>query len=412
MPSVCFYFQVHQPFRIKRYSFFQVNHDHIYFDDEKNGTVLKKVAEKCYLPTNATMLELVKRHQGAFRIAYSITGTAIEQMKLYSPETLRSFEKLAETGAVEFVNETYYHSLAAVYHADEFREQVAKHRELVKELFGQTPRVFRNTELIYSDEVGQLVSELGFDAVIAEGADDVLGWRTPNFVYSVPRQLTSGREVKLLLKNYRLSDDIAFRFSNRGWPEWPLTAEKFAGWVHEVSGGGDVVNLFMDYETFGEHQWADTGIFEFLKHLPEMILRKPDWNFATPSQVIDRYPSRAELPFHRLTSWADVERDLTAWRGNRMQNSALNLVYEIGQRLKDKFGDAVDPLVLDTWRKLLTSDHFYYMCTKWFADGDVHAYFSPYESPYEAFINFMNVIRDFRERWLPEWKLEVPEVAG
>lgn len=406
MPSVCFYFQVHQPFRIKRYSFFQVSHDFIYFDDDRNRAVLKKVAEKCYLPANATMLELIKRHQGAFRISYSITGTAIEQMKLYCPEALRSFEKLAETGAVEFINETYYHSLAAVYDHDEFRAQVDRHRTLTRELFGQTPRVFRNTELIYSDEVGALVSSLGFDAIIAEGADDILDWRTPNFLYAVPQHLTSGREVKLLLKNYRLSDDIAFRFSNRGWPEWPLTSEKFASWVHRVSGGGDVVNLFMDYETFGEHQWADTGIFEFMRHLPEMILRKPDWDFATPSQVIDRYPSRAELPFFRLTSWADLERDLTAWRGNRMQHSALAQVYEMGRRLKDKFGDALDPLVLDTWRKLLTSDHFYYMCTKWFADGDVHAYFSPYESPYEAFINFMNVLRDFRERWLPEWKPE------
>lgn len=406
MPSVCFYFQVHQPFRLKRYSIFQVKNDHIYFDDERNKAVMRKVAEKCYLPANATMRELIERYQGRFRISYAITGTAVEQMKLYSPEALDSFIGLASTGAVEFVNETYYHSLAAVYSPDEFAEQVHRHRALVQELFGQTPRVFRNTELIYSDEVGALISALGFDAIIAEGADDILGWRTPNFIYQVPTALTGGREVKLLLKNYRLSDDIAFRFSNRGWPEWPLTTEKFANWVHQVSGGGDVVNLFMDYETFGEHQWADTGIFEFMRHLPERILAHPDWNFATPSQVIDWYPARAELPFHRLTSWADLERDLTAWRGNRMQHSALSQAYEMGARLKEKYGANLDPLVLDTWRKLLTSDHYYYMCTKWFADGDVHAYFSPYESPYEAFINFMNVMRDFRERWLPEWKPE------
>jgi len=409
MPSVCFYFQVHQPYRVKRYSYFQIKNDHLYFDDDKNGTVLKKVAEKCYLPTNAMMLELIKRYSGEFRISYSVTGTAIEQMKLYCPEALKSFERLAETGAVEFIDETYFHSLAAVYEPDEFREQVAQHRALMKSLFGQTPRVFRNTELIYSDEVGKLVSELGFDAIIAEGVDDVLGWRSPNYLYSVPRSITGGREVKLLLKNYRLSDDIAFRFSNRGWPEWPLSAEKFAGWVHQISGNGDVLNLFMDYETFGEHQWIDTGIFEFMRHLPEHVLKKPDWNFRTVSQVADLYPSRAELPFHRLTSWADIERDLTAWRGNRIQNSALELAYQMGRELKRR-----DPLpgegpgfaneLLDTWRKLLTSDHFYYMCTKWFADGDVHAYFSPYESPYEAFINYMNVLRDFRERWLPAWR--------
>ena len=409
MPSVCFYFQVHQPYRVKRYSYFQIKNDHLYFDDDKNGTVLKKVAEKCYLPTNAMMLELIKRYSGEFRISYSVTGTAIEQMKLYCPEALKSFERLAETGAVEFIDETYFHSLAAVYEPDEFREQVAQHRALMKSLFGQTPRVFRNTELIYSDEVGKLVSELGFDAIIAEGVDDVLGWRSPNYLYSVPRSITGGREVKLLLKNYRLSDDIAFRFSNRGWPEWPLSAEKFAGWVHQISGNGDVLNLFMDYVTFGEHPWVDTGIFEFMRHLPEHVLKKPDWNFRTVSQVADLYPSRAELPFHRLTSWADIERDLTAWRGNRIQNSALELAYQMGRELKRR-----DPLpgegpgfaneLLDTWRKLLTSDHFYYMCTKWFADGDVHAYFSPYESPYEAFINYMNVLRDFRERWLPAWR--------
>jgi alpha-amylase len=409
MPSVCFYFQVHQPFRVKRYSYFQIKSDHIYFDDDKNGTVLKKVANKCYLPTNATMLELIKRYAGEFRISYSITGTAIEQMKLYCPEALTSFEKLAGTGAVEFINETYYHSLAAVYEPEEFKEQVAKHTALMKSHFGQTPKVFRDTELIYSDEIGKLVSELGFDAIIAEGVDDVLDWRSPNFLYAVPRHLTGGREVKLLLKNYRLSDDIAFRFSNRGWPEWPLTAEKFAKWVHEISGNGDVLNLFMDYETFGEHQWADTGIFEFMRHLPEQILRKPDWNFRTPSQISTLYPSRADLPFHRLTSWADIERDLTAWRGNRIQNSALELAYQIGRELKRRAplpgeGPSFKSELLDTWRKLLTSDHFYYMCTKWFADGDVHAYFSPYESPYEAFINYMNVLRDFRERWLPGWK--------
>lgn len=402
MPSVCFYFQVHQPFRVKRYSYFQIARDHIYFDDIRNREIMEKVARKCYLPTNAALKSLIDRYGGAFRVAYSITGVAIEQMRLYSPETLKSFEELAKTGAVEFVNETYYHSLASVYDREEFGAQVARHRELMRELFGQTPRVFRNTELIYSDDVGEIVASLGFDGIIAEGADDILGWRSPNFLYAVPKSRTNGREVKLLLKNYRLSDDIAFRFSNRGWAEWPLTSEKFASWVHQVSGNGDSVNLFMDYETFGEHQWSDTGIFEFLAHLPEKILAKGDWNFKTPSQVLDTYPARAELSYHRLTSWADMERDLTAWRGNRMQFCALDKAYAFGKELKEAVKELPNrEALIDTWRKLLTSDHFYYMCTKWFSDGDVHAYFSPYESPYEGFLNYMNVLRDFGARYGP-----------
>ncbi len=391
MPSVCFYFQVHQPYRLKRYSYFAAGHDHDYFDEIRNRQVMNKVAEKCYLPTNRKMLELINRFDGRFKIAYSVTGTAIDQMKEYSPEVLQSFVDLAKTGCVEFLGETYYHSLASVYDVADFKEQVTKHGALMKELFGQTPKVFRNTELIYSDQIGRLVSSLGYKAVIAEGADDVIGWRSPNYVYSVP-----GTETKLLLKNYRLSDDIAFRFSNRGWECFPLTADKFASWVHKISGSGETMNLFMDYETFGEHQWASTGIFEFLDYLPAAIFAHPDWGFKTPSETIEAYPARSEMPFHRLTSWADVDRDLTAWRGNRMQDSALAQIYSLASAVKW----TNDESVLNTWRRLLTSDHFYYMCTKWFADGDVHAYFSPYESPYEAFINFMNVLRDFREHYL------------
>ena len=391
MPSVCFYFQVHQPYRLKRYSYFHKGHDHEYFDDAKNKQILQKVANKCYLPTNKKILDLIRRFDGKFKVAYSITGVAIDQMKSYCPEALQSFVDLAETGCVEFLGETYYHSLAAVYDPEEFRAQVKKHDALMQELFGQSPKVFRDTELIYNDEIGRLVSSLGYKAVIAEGADDIIGWRSPNFVYSVP-----GTETKLLLKNYRLSDDIAFRFSNRSWECFPLTADKFANWTHSISGNGDTLNLFMDYETFGEHQWESTGIFEFLDHLPGAILQHPDWGFKTPSETIAAYPVRAEMAFHRLTSWADVDRDLTAWRGNRMQESALSQAFALGKEARW----TNDTETLSLWRKLLTSDHFYYMCTKWFADGDVHAYFSPYESPYEAFINYMNVLRDFREHFL------------
>lgn len=388
MPSVCFYFQVHQPYRLKKYSYFQIGHDHDYFDSDKNREVLKKVAAKCYLPTNHLMLKLIDRWKERFKIAYSITGTAIEQMQEWCPEALQSFVDLGKTGCVEFIAETYYHSLAAVYDPEEFKAQVRKHTDLMESLFKQRPRVFRNTELIYQDHIGLMAHELGYDAIIAEGVDDVLGWRSPNFVYRVPDS-----NMKLLLKNYRLSDDIAFRFGNQGWECFPLTTEKFANWVHSVSGNGQTVNLFMDYETFGEHQWASTGIFEFMEHLPEAILRHPDWDFATPSEIIGRYQPISDLHFHRLTSWADIDRDLTAWRGNRMQNSALHQIFELGPSVRYKN----NPQLLDSWRKLLTSDHFYYMCTKWFADGDVHAYFSPYDSPYEAFIYFMNALKDFRE---------------
>lgn len=391
MPSVCFYFQVHQPYRLKRYSFFDIGSEHDYFDQDKNKAILQKVAQKCYLPTNALLLDLIKQHRGAFRIAFSLTGTVIEQMRRYCPEALDSFVSLAKTGAVEFLAETYYHSLAYLYDEGEFREQVRMHSTLIQELFGQKPKVFRNTELIYSDAIGQSIADMGYRGIIAEGADDILAWRSPNFLYSVP-----DREMRLLLKNYRLSDDVAFRFSNRAWAEFPLTAERYASWIHQTSGNADCINLFMDYETFGEHQWASTGIFKFLEHLPRYVLSHPDWNFATPSELIESYPVRAALPFPRLTSWADVDRDLSAWRSNRMQQSALEQIYDIGAAIR-WHGDAE---ALSVWRQLLTSDHFYYMCTKWFADGDVHAYFSPYESPYEAFINFMNVLKDYRGYWL------------
>lgn len=387
MSSVCFYFQVHQPFRLKKLSYFDHLNRGEYFDDNLNDTVMKKVAAKCYLPTNRLLLKMIKKHAGAFRIAFSISGVAIEQMKLYSPETLKSFQDLAATGAVEFLGETYYHSLSALHPGTEFEEQVKLHSELMQETFGQTPTVFRNTELIYSDLIGQRVSKMGFQGMVAEGADDILAWRTPNFVY----QAAFGTPLKLLLKNYRLSDDIAFRFSNRGWAEWPLTSEKFSSWVQRISGCGDTLNLFMDYETFGEHQWAEHGIFQFLEHLPDAIFRLRDWGFSTPSEVLNSYPVRSEISFPRTVSWADLERDITAWLGNEMQTKAWNQIYSLEHRVKEMN----NPETIEIWRKLQTSDHFYYMCTKWFSDGDVHAYFSPYESPYEAFIFYENALRDY-----------------
>ncbi len=388
MASVCFYFQVHQPFRLRRYSVFDT--DRHYFDDHKNAEIARKVAIKCYLPANRVLLETIRVHEGRFRIAYSITGVALEQFQTAAPEVMDSFKELNDTGCVEFLAETYHHSLSFLYSREEFRGQVELHRAKIKELFGQEPRVFRNTELIYNNDLAHFVSHMGYDAIITEGADHILGFRSPNYVYRPPH----APKLKLLLKNYRLSDDIAFRFSNRMWEQWPLTAEKFARWVNQINGNGFLCNLFMDYETFGEHQWADTGIFDFLKALPGEVMKHPDNNFLTPSQVCDTYEAVGEIDVPHMISWADTERDLSAWLGNAMQSNALHELYKLEGSLRVKG----DEQLLDDWRKLTTSDHFYYMCTKYFADGDVHKYFSPYESPYDSYINFMNVLDNVQAR--------------
>jgi len=389
MPSVCFYFQVHQPIRLRHYTVFDNNDQ--YFDDFKNASVCRKVANKCYLPANRLILDLIRRFDGRFKVAYSITGVLLEQLQRYSPEVVSTFDALAQSGCVEFLAETYYHSLSFLYSRDEFIEQINKHSEIINRFFGQTPRVFRNTELIYNNELACLISSMGrFDAIITEGADHILGTRSPNFLY----QPKSCDNVKLLLKNYALSDDIAFRFSNRSWPEWPLTAEKFAGWISRINGNGNVVNLFMDYETFGEHQWEDTGIFNFVRHLPEKILQHPDNNFKTPGEVAQSFPTVDIVDVPHIISWADTERDLSAWLGNAMQSSAIHELYRLERNVKS----TNDEKVISDWRKLQASDHFYYMCTKYFADGDVHKYFNPYDSPYDSYINFMNVLDNLQSR--------------
>jgi alpha-amylase len=390
MVSVCFYFQVHQPFRVKKYSIFDIGKDGNYFSENKdsktnNVQILNKVASKCYLPANAVLLELLNKYPD-FKISFSFSGVFLEQIEKYAPDVLASFQALTKTGRVEILEETYYHSLSFLYSKGEFREQVRLHKEMVQRLFGQTPKVFRNTELIYNNSIAKEIESLGYKGIIAEGPDFLLGWRSPNFVYS-PKGTNN---LKVLLKNYKLSDDIAFRFSEKSWKEWPLTVPKYSQWLNAVNGNGNVVNLFMDYETFGEHQWEDTGIFNFLRHLPEEVLKHPDNNFKTPSEVIDSYPSMGEFDCHNFISWADVERDLSAWVGNDIQNAAIKHVYSLGPKILATKNENL----IDLWRKLQTSDHFYYMCTKWFADGDVHKYFNPYESPYEAFISYMNVLHD------------------
>ena len=387
MPSICFYFQVHQPYRLRHYSFFDIGQDHFYEDVEANRTILDKVARKCYLPMNALLLKMIKRWEGRFKVSFSISGVAIDQFAEYQPEIIDSFRALADTGCAELISETYAHSLAALFDPDEFRAQVKMHDDLLMKHFGVTPHVFRNTELIYRNDIAQMVEDMGYDAILTEGADHILGWRSPNFMYS-PQ---SCNRLKLMLKNYRLSDDIAFRFSNRGWEEWPLTTEKFANWAHAVNGNGELINLFMDYETFGEHQWAETGIFDFMEALPAAIFTSPDMDFVTPSEAAKRYSPVAKVDVPNAISWADVERDLTAWLGNDMERDAIEACYA----LKDKVMATGDEGVIRTWRRLQTSDHFYYMCTKWFSDGDVHKYFNPYGTPYDAYINYMNVLSDF-----------------
>ena len=385
MKTVNLYFQVHQPWRLKVYRFFNIGKDHNYLDDFTNRAIMQKVARQCYLPMNALLLNLIKELKGAFKCSFSITGTAVEQFRIYAPEVLDSFRALAETGCVEFLAETYSHSLAALSSKEDFVEQVKLHSKMIKEEFGKKPVAFRNTELIYSDQIGEMVSALGFKTILAEGAKHVLGWKSPDYVYTN----AIDNRLRVLLRNYKLSDDIAFRFSNQGWDQYPLTADKFAGWVKESA--GEVVNLFMDYETFGEHQKATTGIFDFMKALPAAILAQGDMKFATVSEAAKASQPIGVLHCPHVMSWADEERDVAAWLGNELQNEAFSKLYG----LKDKVKALKSADFEYVWNFMQTSDHFYYMATKWLSDGDVHSYFNPYGSSYEAFINYMNVLADF-----------------
>ncbi len=394
MAAIVLYFHAHQPRRLREFSVFDVGTNTRYFqgsshDRLNNEVILKKVAHKCYLPANATLLTLLEKHP-EFKISFSLSGIFLEQLADTCPEVIKSFRQLVSSQRVELINETYYHSLASIFSPKEFKRQIKLHADLLHELFGVTPTAFRNTELIYNNAIAKTIQDLGFKAILAEGVDRYLEWRSPNFIYT-PQ---GAQSIKLLLKNYRLSDDIAFRFSNKGWTSWPLTSEKYARWVSQVNGNGHVVNLFMDYETIGEHQWADTGIFDFLHALPGQILQHPDNTFMTVSQAAEAFPSQATLDIPHLTSWADLERDVSAWLGNPMQENAARTLYA----LEEGVFKTKDPQIIRDWRSLTTSDHFYYMCTKWFTDGDVHKYFSPNSTPFEAYNHFMNVLHDIRLR--------------
>lgn len=388
--TLCLYFQVHQPVRLRKYHFFDLGKSHDYYDDFANRTITQKVARRCYLPANQLMLDLIKKYGKNFKVSFSISGLAIEQFEKYAPEVIDSFKALAKTGCVEFLAETYSHSLASLVDEKEFDLQVKQHAALIKKLFGQTPVTFRNTELVYSDKIGEMVARMGYKTMLTEGAKHVLGWKSPDFVYTNaldPR-------LKLLLKNFRLSDDIAFRFSDKSWEGWPLTAEKYASWLAATVKNEDIINLFMDYETLGEHQDYSTGIFSFIANLPQQIFATSAFEFLTPSEATAKHQPVAPLKVPYPISWADEERDLTAWLGNELQLEAFEELYKV----KDKIKAINDPALNYDYCCLQASDHFYYMCTKLFSDGAVHKYFTPYDSPYEAFINYMNVLSDFVAR--------------
>lgn len=414
--TICFYFQVHQPYRLSKCNVFEIGAKEDYFNgpiDYENQKIFEKVSKKCYLPTNRIILEMLNNNPD-FKVAYSFSGVFLDQCLNYGEigkEVLDSFKKLVDTGRVELLSETYYHSLSWLYSKKEFAEQIRKHQKLIYRIFKKKPTIFRNTELIYSNEIAEFIREMGFKGILAEGWDHYLQWRSPNYLYE-PKKVdlhpedrkiakeycikkSLPKQFSMLLKNYKLSDDIAFRFSNRGWNEWPLTSDKFVSWADTAK--GDTINLFMDYETFGEHQWEDTGIFEFMKHLP-IELNKRGISFKTPSETIKSYKPVGEVDVPYLLSWADMERDLSAWCSNEMQNSALKRIFDMEEDIRKLISGMPKKereKLMDTWGKLQTSDHFYYMCTKYWNDGDVHAYFSPYESPYDAYITYMNTLADF-----------------
>ncbi|MBQ6130206.1 glycoside hydrolase family 57 protein [Candidatus Saccharibacteria bacterium] len=394
MRGICLYLHIHQPFRYRGYSIFDVGANENYFFDpdynskQSNERIFKKVAEKSYYPTFSLLEKNLKQHPG-FKFSLSITGTWLEQAEMWAPDLIERLKKMIKTGRVDLVAETYYHSMSYFYNLDEFKSQVEKQVSTFKRLFDYSPKVFRGTELTYNDSMGKVVESLGFKACLAEGWDKILGWRSPNFVYSA----AGTKSLKLLLKNYRLSDDLAFRFSDKNWKDWPLTVEKYEAWLNDACLNGNVINLFMDFETFGEHQWKDTGIFEFMDRLIASWLSKFDNQFLTVSDRATESPA-GELSFPWTVTWADTERDLSAWMGNKLQDEAMSNLYA----LRDRIYQSKNPELIEDFRKLTTSDHAYYMCTKYWNDGDVHAYFSAYDSPYDAFMYFLNILHSLEYR--------------
>lgn len=400
MKAICFYFQIHQPFRLKRYRFFDIGNDHYYYDDFANDDIITRIARNSYIPAAESLLRMIEQTKGAFRCALSVTGVALEQIEQYVPEFLDLLKKLADTGKVEFLAETYDHSLASLSDPEEFRIQVKLHSDKIKELFGQTPKVFRNSELIYSDEIAPQVLAMGFKGCITEGAKHILGWKSPDYVYCA----ASAPKLKLLLKNDKLSDDISSRFSDTSWNEYPLTADKYIGWIADTPQEEQVFNLFMNLETFGEFQRRETGIFQFLEALPRFAAER-GVQFMTPSEAVKTFKAVGELSVPFPMSWADEARDTSAWLGNKLQNEAFSKLYSIAERVR-----LCDNRQLkQDWGRLQASDHLFYMSTKHFADGSSHAAFSPYETPFQAFTNYMNVLADFIVRVEEQYPMNIED---
>lgn len=398
MKAICFYFQIHQPFRLKNYRFLDIGNDHYYYDDFANDDIITRIAHRSYIPANEMLLDMIKANGKNFKVAFSITGSAIEQLEQFVPEFIDSMKELTATGCVEFLSETYAHSLSSLSDPEEFRTQVKAHDQKIYQLFGQHPKVFRNTELIYSDEISQMVSAMGYKGAITEGAKHILGWKSPNYLYSS----AVAPKLKLLLKNSKLSDDISFRFSNSEWDSYPLTADKYISWIAQLPQEEQIINLFMNYETFGELQARETGIFDFMKALPRFAAEN-NIAFWTPSEAIAKLKSVGELAVPFPMSWADEARDTSAWLGNTLQNEAFRKLYSIAERVRL----CDDRRLKQDWNYLQASDHFFYMCTKHRNDGAVHSHYSPYETPYQAFTNYMNALSDFIVRVEAQYPLSI-----
>ncbi|WP_276369730.1 glycoside hydrolase family 57 protein [Chryseolinea sp. H1M3-3] len=386
MPSICFYFQVHQPFRLRSYDCFKIGYEHNYQDDLKNREIFDRVSTRCYIPANNVMLKLIEQHQGKFKIAYSISGTALEQMENYRPDVLQSFQALAKTGCVEFLSETYHHSLSFLYSKEEFIRQIGRHKEKIEQVFQQSPTIFRNTELIYNNEIANLVTELGYSGILCEGLERILGTKSPNFPCHPPKNAN----IKTLLRNRKLSQNIVLGFATNEWAEYRLTPMNFTRSIQQTRLPGETINLFMNYEIFSEHRWPTAGILNFMAQLPGEIFEHSDFDFKTPSEVVACNDAQEQYDAHYLNSWADDEHDLSAWLGNTLQQDAIERVYSLEKLVKETGNEEL----IDNWARLLSSDHFHYMCTKHWKDGDVHKYFSQYNTPYDAYINYMNIVTD------------------
>ncbi len=398
MKAICFYFQIHQPFRLKRYRFFDIGNDHYYYDDFANDDIITRIAHKSYIPAAESLLRMIEASGRKFKCAISVSGVALEQIEVYVPELLDMLKKLVATGCVEILAETYAHSLSSLADPEEFANQVKVHDDKVNELFGVRPKVLRNTELIYCDDLAPQILAMGYKGVITEGAKHILGWKSPNYVYAA----ASAPKLKMLLKNDKLSDDITFRFSNTNWSEYPLTADKYIGWIADTPAEEQIFNLFMTMEAFGELQNRDSGIFQFLEALPRFAAER-GIEFITPSEAVSKIKAVAELGVPFPMSWVDEARDTSAWLGNQLQKEAFDKLYSVAERVRL----CDDRRLKQDWYYLQASDHFFYMSTKHQADGEIHSLYSPYDSPYQAFTNYMNVLADFIVRVEEQYPLSI-----